>query len=182
MGIGKNTEGAREAMKKAWLVTVILIAIIGCVGHQVCLASPQAHSQHQKMQTISQSGFTVNISLSDKAKEQLLVKKETIIVAGYVTGKPKLGALKQYVNRMGEVELGNLRAEITPGGNATFSRVQVKRDAFEQTDKNDPQVLINVFSGRKSSKDNLLDCGIYQGPLKSIELSSAAISCKLIGE
>lgn len=169
-------------MKRTWLFTGVLTAIIGYAGQQSSLASPQAHAEHQKMHTIPQSGFTVNVSLSDRAKEQLLEKKETIVVAGYVTGNPKPEALKRYVNRMGEVELGSVRAEIAPGANATFSRVQVKQDALEQTDKKDLQILVNVFSGRRSSKDNFLDCGIYQGPLKSLQGSSAAIACKLIGE
>jgi hypothetical protein len=42
--------------------------------------------------------------------------------------------------------------------------------------------LINVYSGRKSSPDNLLDCGIYEGPLKAVQSQSIPISCKIIGE
>ncbi len=83
---------------------------------------------------------------------------------------------------MGEVELGDIKAEVAPGENAAFSRIQMKQDAFEQTDKKDLQILVNVFSGRKSSNDNLLNCGIYQGPLKSVQGCSVAVSCKLIGE
>jgi hypothetical protein len=44
------------------------------------------------------------------------------------------------------------------------------------------QLLINVYSGRKSSPNNLLDCGIYEGALKAIQGQSIPISCKLIGE
>jgi hypothetical protein len=49
-------------------------------------------------------------------------------------------------------------------------------------DSNGPQLLINVYSGRKSSPNNLLDCGIYEGPLAAIQGTSVPISCKLIGE
>jgi len=45
-----------------------------------------------------------------------------------------------------------------------------------------PQLLINLYSGRKSSPDNLLDCGIYEGPLKAVEGKNIPIACKLIGE
>jgi len=138
--------------------------------------------QQRKTQAASVSGFTVTVALSEKARKQLIESKETIVVAGYITGNPKQGALKRYVNRMGEVELGDIKAEVAPGENATFSRIQMKQDALEQTDKKDLQILVNVFSGRKSSKDNLLDCETHQGPLKSVQGGSVAVSCKLIGE
>jgi hypothetical protein len=44
------------------------------------------------------------------------------------------------------------------------------------------QLLINVYSGRKSSPNNLLDCGIYEGPMQAVQGKSIPISCKLIGE
>jgi hypothetical protein len=49
-------------------------------------------------------------------------------------------------------------------------------------DNQGPQLLINVYSGRKSSPNNLLDCGIYEGALKAVQGQSIPISCKLIGE
>ncbi len=45
-----------------------------------------------------------------------------------------------------------------------------------------PQLLINVYSGRKSSPNNLLDCGIYEGSFQAIQGQSIPIACKLIGE
>ena len=105
-----------------------------------------------------------------------------MVVAGYLSGNPKPSAQKKYVDEMGEVNLGTLRAELAPGENAEFSDIKLKQDAFEQTDKNSPQLLINVFSGRKSSKNNLLDCGIFEGTLESVQERSIPISCKLIGE
>jgi hypothetical protein len=45
-----------------------------------------------------------------------------------------------------------------------------------------PQLLINAYSGRKSSENNLLDCGIYEGPLRPMLGQNIGISCKLIGE
>lgn len=165
-------------IRGAWQLTGLLLVSLGCI-----VRSPEGHGQQRKMQTAQAfPGFTVKIALSDKARKRLVGSKETVVVAGYLTGNPKQGALKRYVSEMGEIELGDIKAEVAPGENATFSRVQVKQDAFAQTDKKGPQLLINVFSGRKSSKDNLLDCGIYEGPLMSVQAGSVAISCKLIGE
>lgn len=177
-----NVRFCTTTMRRTWLLTGLLLVAIGCTRQQAGLASSEGGAQQRKTQAAPGSGFIVNIALPEKARKRLVESKETIVVAGYVTGNPKQGALKRYVNRMGEVELGDVKAEVAPGENATFSQIHVKQDALEQTDEKDPQILINVFSGRKSSKDNLLDCGIYQGPLKSVQGGSVPISCKLIGE
>jgi hypothetical protein len=113
--------------------------------------------------------------------KKLVESKETIIVVGYLSGNPRKGALKKFVDEMGQVDLGEIKAEIAPGMSAGFGEIKFLKDAYEQTDKK-PQLLINVYSGRKSSPDNLLDCGIYEGDLLPIQAKSTPISCKLIGE
>jgi hypothetical protein len=165
----------------------MLLAALGCSRQPPASAehseavSPQ-QNREPATATSGLAGFTVNVSLSEKARRKLIESKETVIVAGFFTGNPKPGALKQYVSEMDQVDLGEIKAEVAPGEKATFQAIDLKKDAFEQTDKQDPQLLINVFSGRKSSQNNLLDCGIYEGPLKPVQGGSIPISCKLIGE
>jgi hypothetical protein len=127
-------------------------------------------------------GFTINVTYSDKAKKLLLDRKESVKAAGYLTGTPKKGALKKYVSEMGEVNLGEIEVEFSPGDSARFSTVKIKSDVFSQTDGANPQININVFSGRKSSPDNLLDCGTYEGALKDLQGKTTTINCKVIGE
>ena len=43
-------------------------------------------------------------------------------------------------------------------------------------------MLINVFSGRHSSPDNLLDCGLFQDKIAVAARGPIQIRCKLIGE
>ncbi len=71
---------------------------------------------------------------------------------------------------------------MAPDKYAAFGDFKLKKDALQQVDSHGPQLLINVFSGRKSSQDNLLDCGIYEGPLKSAPEANIKVTCKLIGE
>ncbi len=171
-------------MKRAGKILDVLfiLLIVGCSG-QPPSKSFQADTAHQDTNTAAPStGFRVNLALSDAAKRRLLENKESIIVAGYFTGSPKHDALKKYVDEMGEVGLGNVQAEVAPGENASFKEINLKSDALEQIDEQGPLLLINVYSGRKSSKNNLLDCGIYQGPLKSVQGKNIPIACKLIGE
>jgi hypothetical protein len=129
-------------------------------------------------------GLRVELALSQKAKTTLFKRKETIIVAGYLSGNPKQGALKQYVDQVGQVNLGTIKTEVAPGENATFGVIKLKQDVFAQTDQQAPELVINVYSGRKSSDKNLLDCTFYQGGLKLVQGQgrSIPISCKLIGE
>jgi hypothetical protein len=151
-------------------------------GHSIP-GSPLARAQEASHAAIPEfSGFDVQVTLSEKAKVRLTASKETIIVAGYLVGDPKKQAAKKYIDEMGQVSLGTIKTEIQPGQVAHFGEVKMKKDALAQIDDNGPQLLINVYSGRKSSKDNLVDCGIYEGALKPVEGTTIPISCKLIGE
>ncbi len=126
--------------------------------------------------------FTVKVTYSQKAMDTLVAGKETVIVAGYLTASPIQGTPKQYVDRMGEIGLGEVQREIAPGAIATFSSVKPTPAMMKWVDSQGPQLLINVYSGRKSSPNNLLDCGLYEGSLAAIQGQSIPISCKLIGE
>jgi hypothetical protein len=126
--------------------------------------------------------FTVKITYSQKAMATLVAGKETVIVAGYLTASPIAGTPKQYVDRMGEIGLGEVDREIAPGATATFSNVKPTPAMMKWVDSQGPQLLINVYSGRKSSPNNLLDCGLYEGSLAAIQGQNIPISCKLIGE
>jgi len=127
-------------------------------------------------------GFSVVVSLSEKSKAKLLQGHGTIIVAGYLSGDPKKGAPKKITDEIGQINLGEIKSEVQPGQVAKFDEVKMKKDPLVWVDANGPQLLINVYSGRRSSKDNLLDCGIYEGALKSAQGTTIPIACKLIGE
>jgi hypothetical protein len=127
-------------------------------------------------------GFTVTITYSQKAMATLVAGKETVIVVGYLSGFPIQGTPKQYVDHIGQIDMGEVKVEIAPGATAAFDRIKLNPTMMKWVDNQGPQLLINVYSGRKSSPNNLLDCGIYEGALKVVQGQSIPISCKLIGE
>ncbi len=43
-------------------------------------------------------------------------------------------------------------------------------------------VLINVYSGRRSNANNLLECDMFEDDVKLAEANGIHIGCKLIGE
>ena len=147
---------------------------------------PPAFAQQQSAKPATPAatvpGFTVTITCSQKAMATLVSGKETVIVVGYLYGFPKQGTPKKYVDHVGQVDMGEVKKEVAPGATATFDRIKLDPAMVKWFDSQGLQVLVNVYSGRKSSPNNLLDCGIYEGALKAIQGQSIPISCKLIGE
>jgi hypothetical protein len=131
-------------------------------------------------------GFSVDVTLSENAMKKLIENKETIVVIGFFTGSPKPGLpakqYKQFLSRPGPIGLGEVEVEVSPGERARFDDIKLKQEAVAFLDSDGPQLLINVVSGRKSSTDNLLECDIYEGALKSVQGTRIPIKCKLIQE
>ena len=127
-------------------------------------------------------GFTVEITYSPKALSTLKASKETVIVVDYLYGFPKQGTPKRDIDEIGQVDLGEVKREVAPGAPAVFDRVTPDQPLLKWIDSQGLQLLINVYSGRKSSQNNLIDCGLYEGPIKSVQGKTIPISCKLIAE
>jgi hypothetical protein len=164
---------------------LVLLTFAGIAAHKRVLAQQQSTpsaSPAPAPQAAALASFTVKVAYSQKAMDTLVVGKETVIVAGYLTASPIAGTPKQFVDRMGELGLGQVQKEIAPGAIATFASVKPTPAMMKWVDSSGPLLLINVYSGRKSSPNNLLDCGIYEGSLQAVNGQSIPISCKLIGE
>jgi len=165
-------------MKRTVLFSSLLLAL-ACSGQR---AASGFYAPQQATAAVAPLGLRVNVKLSDKAMQKLVQSKETIIVAGYLSGNPKKHAAKKYVDEMGMINLGEFRNEIVPGESADIGEVKLPPERLAQTDGKDPELNINVFSGRRSSVDNLLDCSFYEAGLKATQGRSIDITCKLIGE
>jgi hypothetical protein len=167
-------------LRRPGVFIALMLLLVG-IGAHPQQAAPRVEQQ-PAIKSSEGPAFTVKMSFSDKARTKLTEKSETVIVAAYFTGSPRKGAPKRFVDKMGEVGLGQAKREVAPGEDATFAEVKLQQDALKQIDEQGPSLLINVYSGRKSSIDNLLDCGIYEGALKAVQGKSIPIACKLIGE
>jgi len=165
----------------------LMLLMVGCSEHRAGHSEseqPAANEQNRPAATASASPeFSVSVRLSDAAKKKLIDSKETIIVAGYFTGHPKQGTELRYLDiKSGQVDLGDVEAEILPGETATFNDLKLKQDGLARIDSHGPSILISVFSGRKSSKDNLLSCEVYEGSFESTHGRTIDIPCRLIEE
>src|ERR1700719_1192820 len=126
--------------------------------------------------------FSVYVQLSKAARKKLTQDKETIIVLVCFMGYPKEGTEARFLSKPGYVLLGEVRREIQPSETATFEPINLRSDAFAQIDSRGPLIFIEVYSGRKSSKDNLLDCEDYEGSLESVLERTMVLRCQLIEE
>jgi hypothetical protein len=127
-------------------------------------------------------GFDVIVSVSPKAAARLVQPKETIKVWAEVFGDANAEG-RHLENDGGQIELGPDRTIEMPGaGVAHFPGPKYDKKLLVDIDGGQPQVLVNVFSGRHSSPDNLLDCDFFQDAMTVAAGAPIQIHCKLIGE
>lgn len=123
--------------------------------------------------------FEIEVDLTDEAELLLEKAGETIIIQAYITGLPKDGA-KIEVTEMGEVYLADPNIELKDWRVARFQNVNISKKSFESLASEDFQVLINIFSGRRSTDVNILDCDILQEPISVVRGKRHVLSGKLI--
>jgi len=131
-------------------------------------------------------GFTVEVALSEKARQKLIESKETIVATSFFTASPKKGVppsqYKRFLSRPGPLGLGYVDVEAKPGESLRFGKIKLDQSAMPLIDDQGPQLLVNVASGRRAYKDNILACDIYEGPLLPVQGKTIPITCKLIEE
>jgi hypothetical protein len=126
--------------------------------------------------------FAVQVSLSPKAAARLARPKETIVISVDFYGDANARGRRRE-NEIGQIVLApTQKDEIAGAGVARFHGPRYDKTLLSDVDANGMQVLINVFSGRHSSPDNLLDCDIFQDKVSIAAKATIPIRCKLIGE
>lgn len=123
--------------------------------------------------------FKVQLTLTPRAAEKLIASKERVIVAGMYWGAPNAPAIPT-ADAMGQIPLGEDLVEVAPE-NAIITVPAATFDPDQLANvEGAPQVLVNVYSARKTHEDNLLDCGIYEGPVSMAQKQPVDIRCDLI--
>lgn len=134
----------------------------------------------QQEAAIKIAPFDVDVTLTEKARQRLAQSAESIIVSASVFGMPKQGATVS-LNEVGFVDLAQAQIELPKAGQARFNNLSVPASTRGQLASQDYSVNVNVFSGRKSSQDNLLSCDFFDGKLSQIQ-PGITLKCGLIGE
>lgn len=167
-------------------ILIALIALTGCGPREAAPAAssasvPSAASQPAPGAT---TAFQVDVGVSDAAGRRLAEARETLVVSADYFGEPTIEAVRDNRLRADEpwLTLDRREIELAKPGIARFAAVHLDPERLGWIENGEPQLLINVYSGRKSSPDNLLDCSTYQDSLRQAARDGVRITCKLIGE
>lgn len=163
-------------------------ALVACQKHDAnptaeTAASPAGEAAATPATPAAQApggAFTVQVGLSPAARQKLEAGKETVIVSADYFATP-VDAAKDQANEVGQLDLGRAQIELPGAGVANFDGSAFAADKLGLA-KGAPQVNINVWSGRKSSPDNLLDCDMFQDTLAVAAKMPIMLECRLIGE
>ena len=131
------------------------------------------------------AGFDVVVTLSPAAQQKLAAAKETVCVsAEFYAEVNEAGRRKHIGDEMDQVYFGGgeWRDEIAGAGSAHFTVPPAAPATMQYVDGGKEQVLINVFTGRRSSPDNLIACDAFQDDVKIAEAKGVRAACKLISE
>lgn len=123
--------------------------------------------------------FEVVLELSEKAAQKLKKQQENILVDAMFTGVPTDTTSESY-QMEGEIFVAESIKELTGAGTAKIEGVKISKKLYLELRDKDIMLLVNVFSARKSSEDNLLDCGIISDKMSVVKNSNFTIRCKLI--
>ena len=118
--------------------------------------------------------FEIEVSLSPKAEN------ETVIVSAMFSGTPKDTLSNEY-QFMG-ISVKNYDIELTTQRIARFDKVRFHSSILNKLSDADIFLLINVFSGRRSSENNILDVEILEDKMSVVKGKKYILKGKLIGE
>jgi len=120
--------------------------------------------------------FQLELKLSKLAEKELKKSKESIVIVAYIRGTLKNSDEKN------EYQIGKYSVEVTSERIVTLDDVYVSKKEFDKLEDPNFEVLINVFSGRKSSQFNILDVNILQEPLEQLKGKRHYLKGRLITE
>ncbi len=126
--------------------------------------------------------FEIEVNNSAKASKTLAGKKETIIVSAFFWGVPT-DPKELAKGEDGAVVFVDKQIELT-GDNkiARFEGLKFNKALLSKVVDKDISLNVNVFSGRKSSEDNLLSCAILEKTASQVAGKRFVLGCKLIEE
>jgi hypothetical protein len=110
--------------------------------------------------------FEIEILLSPKTKARIGTK-ETIIVDIFLQGTPK-DPSKAHIEEDGSFYVGDARKEITYGELARFENLKISKKIYDQLADKDPDLTVNVYTGRKTSDDNLITGDFLSDKLSNV--------------
>lgn len=133
----------------------------------------------KSVDSITLPPFEVEIQLSDKAEKKITEDDESIIISVEYFGIPKDTTIKEYID-WGKLFIGSKRYELFGTRKIKIDDIRVADEDINILKSKNLEILINVFTGRRSSNDNLLACEILHEYIDDIKNQKHILEGKLI--
>lgn len=123
--------------------------------------------------------FEIEVRLSKKAEQQLANNHESIIVHASFSGMPSDTTTTEY-RHDGQLFVAAAQRELFTGRVAVFEGIRFAKKTFALLADKDITLLINIYSGRHASKDNVLNCDILEDKMSMVKNRRFVLKGKLI--
>jgi hypothetical protein len=128
--------------------------------------------------------FEIQLNLSKKAEKKLKEENESVIIAVDFIGEPEKRIVEtkkfEFYDEDGDLTIGTKKIEFESERIIKFENCKVSKKLLELLKNKTYEVRINVFSGRKSSVDNLITCDYYQEKIEATKNKKITLNGKLI--
>jgi hypothetical protein len=121
--------------------------------------------------------ITIQLTFDPAALAELVKRGEGVVIRASYAGEPNATSTMP-LDEMGQIYLGDETITILPENRTLTIGTGLGGSAMAMTDQ--PRVNVNVYSARFSDDDNLLNCGIVDGPVAGYTGTTQTINCKLI--
>lgn len=163
-----------------FFVAALLVVLVSCRPQQSDADVAILDMYTTRQDSIVIPPFEIEVIQSALAGDSLAAVNETVIVSAYFWGDP----LKEKdQNEMGQLDIAAKDIELIGSDRvARFEGITFSKKQYAKLDDKEIRVLINIYSGRKSSEYNLLTCGILDEPVSVFAHKRFTMGCTLIAE
>jgi hypothetical protein len=127
---------------------------------------------------VAEDPIRLNLSFDDQTRLTLAQIGERVTVNVWLYGEPTDEG-QDFTDEMGQVYLGTETYDIWPVDQTLLiggSLGGAPMDIVVQ-----PMVNVNVYTSRIKDENNLINCGIVDGPFAELAINTQAITCSMLG-
>jgi hypothetical protein len=124
--------------------------------------------------------FEVQLTLTARTLEKLAGMRERVTVSAMYWGEAN-DAAKSRIDAIAQINLGADAISVEPASQlVAISGAALDPTMLGSDVSGAPQVLVNVYTARRAHPDNLISCGVYEGPISMAQEKPVDIKCDLI--
>jgi|GEM_PF-2492649 len=157
---------------------IAVVCSVACLW--ACHKEVTTYDPPEKGPQLAVPSFLIHVTLSDAAAKKLHDAHEMINGAVWFDGDG-YSRPGEYTAPMRPVVLGGrYEFELDQPGVVSVDHATVSEEAFKRLTDTDYYYTINVYSGRRAFKDNVLDCGDAGGRISEATKKPIQITCDLL--